>query len=242
MDELKEIQNTKDFDNKNKELINKSNDFVAFSERPIEEMDAFISRVFGSIPVDVASRHNGYNVQEINPHDQFAQDGLQDFFLEDGLSAIVFKRTQLDPRLTIKGEEVKFEGDEYTDVEFLPGGRDKFKASKITESLAKGISGLTKLLAAIDRGNINIAPILVGRTNINMALIAQRLGFSIVDQCRTPNRELDKALNIYTIVGKIENVREKVKEFQQLGVSDRLLARQQRLMRKSQMKLNPSES
>lgn len=88
-------------------------------------------------------------------------------------------------RMTIKGEECEPEDGRYTILDFVPQGRMGFNPAKMTDSLAKGIQGVMELLEAVDQGRFEAAPILIGTTNINMALIAQRLGFAIVDQCRT---------------------------------------------------------
>lgn len=105
-------------------------------------------------------------------------------FDSHGLSARVVQRSPLY-RITIRRKEIDFEGDKYTHIDFMPGGRTNFDPSQITDSLANGIAGLTEFIQAINDRKFEAAPILMGTTNLNMALIAQRLGFTIADHCRT---------------------------------------------------------
>lgn len=145
--------------------------------------------------------------------------------------AKVVERTQLQPRLTINSREVDFEGSRYTRIDFIPGDRAYFDAAKITDSLASGIVGLTEFLAAVDNGKFEAASVLMGNTNLNMALIAQRLGFSIVDQCRTPDGYIDQTLKEYTVVGKLDDVRTRIEKYRREGTLERVQARHQRLQR-----------
>lgn len=131
---------------------------------------------------------------------------------------------------TVKGEKVTLA--DYAEIHFTPEGRGHFNPSKITDSLSKGIQGVIDLLDAIDQGEFQAAQVFVGTTNINMALIAQRLGFVIVDECRTPDGNINKDLRYFTIVGRLEDIRARVNEFKRVGVAQRLEQRNQRLRAK----------
>lgn len=157
-----------------------------------------------------------------------------------GLYAQVVETTQLQPRLTINGREVIFEGHKYTRIDFTPGGRTHFDAAKMTDSLANGIIGLTEFLAAVDKGQFEVASVLMGTTNLNMALIAQRLGFSIVDQCRTADGTIDKKLSEFTVVGNLADIRARIEKFRREGTFEKVQARYQKLQRNLQRTLSPS--
>jgi hypothetical protein len=103
--------------------------------------------------------------------------------------------------LTINGERVVIDNGEYSRIDFTPNGRTRFDAERMTDSLAKGIQGIIELLDAIGHGDVQLAPVFAGTTNINMALIAQRLGFKIVDSCRTADGNINKDLSEFIIVG-----------------------------------------
>jgi hypothetical protein len=119
--------------------------------------------------------------------------------------------------------------DKFTEIHFTPEGRARFNPKKMTDSLANGIKGLVELLEAIDKGKVNVADYLVGTTNINMALIAQRLGFVITDDCRTADGAINRDLGLFKIVGKLADIRAKVEEFQRSGASEKLMRRSQKL-------------
>lgn len=125
------------------------------------------------------------------------------------------------------GEEVIFDN-ECTAVNFMPGKRQRRDPSKITESLAAGIRGIVELLDAINRGVVRVAPVFIGSTNINMALIAQRLGFTIADKCRTPDGKINRSLTKFTIVGRLDDIRRKVGEFEKSKIYEKLLDRAER--------------
>lgn len=131
--------------------------------------------------------------------------------------------------LTINGERVIFRNGECTKVHFEPRDRQRLVPSQMTDSLAKGIQGVTQLIEAIDSGEIAVSSVFVGTTNINMALIAQRLGFVIVDECKKPNGEIDRDLNAFTIVGKLEDMRSQVEKLKIADVEQKLTQRNQRL-------------
>ena len=131
--------------------------------------------------------------------------------------------------LTVRGETVTFLDSKYTRVDFTPEGRAHLDTSKMTDSLAKGISGIKELVGAIDSGAIELEPVFVGYTNIHMALIAQRLGFTIVDECRTADGNIDKTLPIFTVVGRLADIKAKVKQFEESGAVQRINSRAQKL-------------
>lgn len=128
--------------------------------------------------------------------------------------------------VTVEGEQVA--GQMVARIDFTPGGRTRFEPKQITDSLANGIQGIRELVEAIDTGQIDEVQTLVGTTNINMALIAQRLGFRIVDQDRTADGEIDATKSYFTVVAEMENVRSKVREFEEQGRLDRIQRRHQR--------------
>jgi len=135
--------------------------------------------------------------------------------------------------LTVNGERVRFEN--HNDIHFTPEGRNRFDPSTMTESLISGIQGVAELIDAIDQGRFEAASIFVGTTNINMALIAQRLGFVIVDECRTRDGNINKNLRFFIVVGKLEDIRDRVKEFEKAGVAQKLEQRNQRLQAKPKL-------
>lgn len=129
----------------------------------------------------------------------------------------------------IKGEPVIFEEGAYTRIDFTPGGRTSFDSTLMTDSLANGIKGLMELVDAIDQGRFKPASTAVGSTNLHMALIAQRLGFVIVDECRTEDGNIDRDRESFTIVGKMLDVQEKVHKFVAEGRHQRIIERSQKL-------------
>lgn len=146
--------------------------------------------------------------------------------------------------LPLMGGELKVDGERvlvdkrYTHIDFMPEGRARREASKITNSIASVIKGLTGLVAAIDAREVDLEPIFVGTTNINMALISQRLGFRIVDSCRNPDGTIDKSRTSFTVVGRLEDIRQKLSEFAQSGLDQKVLQRDTRL--KQQRTLQPA--
>lgn len=129
---------------------------------------------------------------------------------------------------TVKGQRVVLEDGKFTEIHFTPDRRNYFDRARMTDSLTKGIQGIMELLEAVDRGEFESAQLLVGVTNINMALIAQRLGFVIVDECRTPDGEIDRKSPGFGIVGKLEDIRTKVEEFKRAGTVEKLNKRSTR--------------
>ena len=116
----------------------------------------------------------------------------------------------------------------YTRIDFLPEERPRRYASKLTNSMANAIKGLTGLVAAIDAGEVDLEPVFVGTTNINMALISQRMGFKIVDSCRNSDGTIDKSRKEFTVVGRLGDVRQKLAEFAQSGLNQKILQRDAR--------------
>ena len=80
----------------------------------------------------------------------------------------------------------------------------------------------------------------MGNTNLNMALIAQRLGFSIVDQCRTPDGHIDKDLKEYIVVGKLDDVRLRIEKYKREGTFEKVQSRHRRLQQNLQRALSSS--
>lgn len=84
-----------------------------------------------------------------------------------------------------------------------------------------------ELLEAIDQGRVAVPTLFIGETNINMALIAQRMGFVIVDQDRNPDGSINKDKTSFTVVGVLDQIRSKVAQIQ-ASESYRNLSRRQR--------------
>jgi hypothetical protein len=84
-------------------------------------------------------------------------------------------------------------------------------------------------MEAIDSGKLKVASVLTGHTNLNMALIAQRLGFKIIDQCRTADGNINKDLPEFTVAGNIADIRQRIEEFRQTGIAQKLEVRSNRL-------------
>lgn len=135
---------------------------------------------------------------------------------------------------TINGESIVLPEGKLTTIDFLPGGRRHLDRAKMTDSIAKGIQGVVELIEAVDQGRFDAGATLIGQTNINMALIAQRLGFVIVDQDRTTDGNINDQINLFTVVGKLEDVRERVEEYARAGTAQRLERRNQRQQRRLQ--------
>lgn len=135
--------------------------------------------------------------------------------------------------LTVNGKAVLFE--DYNDIHFMPGGRAYFDSSRVTESLTKGIQGVVDLLDAVDQGEFEPASTFIGTTNINMALIAQRLGFVIIDECRNQDGSINKNSQQFTVVGELRDIRARVEEFKRAGIDQKLAQRNQRLRAKPKL-------
>ncbi len=146
------------------------------------------------------------------------------FYSPTGLHASVF--VGYTRSLTVDGEKMMLK--DYNYIHFTPEGRGHFNRSKMTKSLASGIQGVVELVDAVDQGRFEAAQVFVGMTNINMALIAQRLGFVIIDECRNQDGSINKNLSYFTVVGKLVDIRARVGEFKRAGVTQRLEQRNQR--------------
>lgn len=192
-------------------------------------IDAFIQSILRDIPErrtafpDLGSPDLGNLPPPERNKKRFSNDST-------GLSATVWNDT--GRLLTIQGKKVVFENGEYTEVDFTPSGRRRFIPSQMTDSLAKGVQGFMQMVEAIDNGEFVTAPVFVGSTNINMALIAQRLGFVIADDCRTPDGNINRDLKKFTVVGKLEDIKRRVEEFRRAGTEQKLAQRNQRLQLK----------
>ncbi len=144
-----------------------------------------------------------------------------------GTARTILIDAQLD---NLSAGEVSISSDEkITRIDFVPEGRARFIASKMTDSISKGINGLIELLEAIENASFDSAPILVGSTNLNMALISQRLGFRIADQCRTQTGEIDKTLSKFIVIGKLDEIKTKVEEFKNSDITQKISDRARRL-------------
>lgn len=118
-------------------------------------------------------------------------------FSMHGLSAGSMPAAFMRVELKVDGERVLVDK-EYTGIDFMPE-RARRDASKLTNSLANAIKGMTGLVAAIDAREVDLEPVFVGTTNINMALISQRLGFRVIDSCRNPDGTIDKSKTSFTV-------------------------------------------
>lgn len=151
------------------------------------------------------------------------------FYSRFGLHANAIGQTLLQ-NYSVGGKSFE-PGTEVTTIDFIPGRRGVFDPSKITDSLTYGIEGIVEMLAAIDAGTFKPDPMFVGVTNINMALMAQRLGFIIVDQCRTPDGKINKSLTQFTVVGHIDEIRKRVEELKKSGVDKRVIKRSEKTLK-----------
>lgn len=132
-----------------------------------------------------------------------------------------------DPAFSINGEKILSQEKPYTRVDFEPEGRFDFDATKRTESLAAFMKGIDELLIAVDNGSVQLEPTFYGSTNIHMALTAQRFGFTIVDQCRTPDGNINKNLSKFTLIGNIDEIRSRMAELKEKGKVDMVMKRLQ---------------
>ena len=187
------------------------------------------------------SRTDGQFNQDLNriirqpvliPRQLLPEAGRSGFFFH-GFSATSLQAIGLP----LMGGELKVDGERisidkrFTRIDFMPEGRTRREASKITNSMTNAIKGLTGLVAAIDSREFDLEPVFVGTTNINMALISQRLGFKIVDSCRNPDGTIDRSKTRFTVVGRLEDIRQKLVEFVQSGLDQRVLQRDARQKR-----------
>lgn len=190
-----------------------------------ENIDRFIRRIFAP-----------YAAQQPRPDITWQPIALPPSAREEFTSSygLVVSVQSNNPRLTISGDEVIFGEGEHTRIDFTPDGRTFRDAKKITESLMAGINGIAELVDAIEGGKVAVAPVFVGRTNIHMAVIAQRLGFTVVDECKTESGEVNQDLAVFTVVGKLGEIRRRVNEFKQSQAYERLQKRDIRLRVASQ--------
>ena len=146
-------------------------------------------------------------------------------------SGLIADPNKSDPSevITVGNNAVIPLGEIVTNIDFMPGGRTSKDPTMLTQSLAAGINGIVELLDAIDHGRNELPSVFVGHTNINMALIAQRIGFEITDQCRDQNGNIDRERTRFTVVGKLDNIRAKVEQFKQSAKYVRLQKRASKL-------------
>ena len=200
-----------------------------------DKLDNFITNTFSRVS-DLSSIRK-VNFSHINPQPvQTTQEHNMvktSNFQAGDFQARTIKIPELFDEFTIGGKTVIFEEGICTRIDFMPEGRTFFDPAKITDSLADGIIGLSDFFAAVDNGTFDAATKLYGSTNLNMAIIAQRLGFIIADQCRTPNGTIDKTAKRYIVVGDLKIVKQKVEEFKRAGLFAKVLAREQRLISNS---------
>lgn len=151
------------------------------------------------------------------------EDRKNTFRSQYGLTVYTDMFIEMD--VLVNGQAVLQKGNEYTSVDFMPGHRARLDRSRMTDSMDKGIKGLVELIAAIERGDVVLAPVFVGTTNLNMALISQRLGFRIADSCRKPDGTIDKGKDQFTVVGRLEDIKQKLTEFIQKGLDQKVAQR-----------------
>ncbi len=142
-----------------------------------------------------------------------------------GLSAHAFTAANETTQISINGKGILQDGDEYTEVHFTPGNRIRFNRSNMTDSIDKGIKGLVDLVAAIEKGDVDLPPVFIGDTNLNMALASQRLGFKIADSCLNPDGTINRKRNKFVVVGRFEDIRQKLTEFIQKGLDKKIAER-----------------
>lgn len=150
------------------------------------------------------------------------------FSSRTGLYAQIYEQAVEVDDSTVNGQQLITKGMRYGNVDFTPGNRTRFDPRHMTDSITKAIQGLMDLLEAIDQGRFEAVPILRGTTNIHMALFAQRLGFEVIDICRTSDGKINSGLQRYTVIGKLDVIRRRTEELSQAHLS-RLEKRSQRL-------------
>lgn len=74
------------------------------------------------------------------------------------------------------------------EIDFLPLGRGRFQESETSQILALGVNSLTDFFTSVDRskdfpeGRLSQLQWLTGKTNLRLALIAEKLGFEIANK------------------------------------------------------------
>lgn len=159
------------------------------------------------------------------------EEEKEEIFESHGLYArnFGFAGRVFSSRIIVNGEKMLEENDPYTHIDFMPRGTQKPDSSKITNSIASGIKGLKELFAAVDKGEMSLSPVVVGTTNLKMAEISQRLGFTVVDSCRGQDGAIIKSMEKITVVGRLDDIRKKFAEFSQSELSKGILERDERL-------------
>jgi|SRR3989344_5563229 len=188
----------------------------------VRRIDSFIGRSFEITSIDLQAIMDRYPARPEFAN-QYLPYNRHKCIFSSGTGLTVSLDASVSG-LTVGGVRVVGEG-EVARVNFTPNGRSSFDRKQMTDSLAMGIQGFRELMQAADRGELEGTQTLVGTTNINMALIAQRLGFAIVDQDRTPDGNIDATKGSFTVVARIEDVQARIREFEELGAVDRLQKR-----------------
>lgn len=138
---------------------------------------------------------------------------VPDHFYSHGIGAVRLPlETHIREGETILGQVIDTPDGQCTSIHFLPGDRLTNERSAVTESLFLAVQGMQELVAAVERGRVNLPPVLVGETNPEMANIARRIGFEPVDSC-TANGKIDPSKPKIVLVGRFEEVKEKLKKF-----------------------------
>lgn len=88
---------------------------------------------------------------------------------------------------TISKEKIIPEDNNCTLVHFLPEERLTSDPKFRTESLFYSVEGLKEMIEAIDNNKVDLPPTFIGFTNVDMAKIAIRFGFKVVDSCLDNN-------------------------------------------------------
>lgn len=197
--------------------LNGLENYITYPTPRMPRLDLPPTPTFTNIPPFFSPFGETNLVREANRRDSFHSS--------TGLSATVCQSLPVLDEYTIGGEKVEFTDNSFTKIDFMPEGRAYKDPAKITQSLSAGINGIAELVEAIDKGDKNLVPVFVGHTNINMALVAQRMGFEIVDSCRTLDGEIDRTKTLFTVVGRLSTIRDRVEQFQQTAKYQRLQAR-----------------
>lgn len=118
----------------------------------------------------------------------------------------------------VANKKVCQRGDLVVNMDFTPEHTIKPNPQKRLQFMASGITGIEKFVEAVENDRLPRNYPIYGRTNYTMAVIAQRLGFEIEDECRNRDGSIKKDLNSYVIVAaSFETIKEKVAEYKARG-------------------------
>lgn len=95
----------------------------------------------------------------------------------------------------------------------MPGERLTSDPKFRTESLFYSVEGLKQMIEAIRHNKVDLPPTFIGFTNVDMAKIAMRFGFKVVDSCLDNNSDIDISKPKIILVGNLEIIREKLEKF-----------------------------